>query len=162
MSLLNKKPEEDKKVNNTPQETKQEPKPVEEKKQEEFIYSCPYSATLTIQLSSGDVKAKNGVLKVNASQHKEIKDLIASGRPDIAQNAILLDIKAAEEIAKRDIEVRKAAARGVHSTTTVAERLIEARDPQNMSPGEHIRNLDVIEAEAVHAEDSALDPNKGQ
>jgi hypothetical protein len=133
-------------------------------KSDEFYYSCPLSESYSIHLNNGEVRAKNGVLKVNKKQHEEIQNLIKSGRPDIAQNAVLLDRNAAEQFARAHIErQRQAASRGVSSSATAeaAHNVRFGRDPQNVGPGERgVINLDVIETDAVHAEDSSLDPDK--
>lgn len=129
-------------------------------KVKEYIYSTPLSERFGIHLSSGEVRANNSVLKVNEDQHKEIQDLIKSGRPDIAQNAVLLDPAAAEKIALAHIEKQKLAqpmaSRGATSTMHTAARMqnIEGHEIPN-----RLADLDVKEEAVIHADDSNLNPD---
>lgn len=133
------------------------------KEQEDYIYSCPNAHQFKIGLSDGPVQAKHGVMIVTPAQHKEIQELIHKHkRFDIAQNAILLDQTAAEEIAKKHMteeQRRSAAARGMTSTMQTQAHMqnIEGHQIENK-----LDTLNVVELDAVHAEDSQLNPDKHQ
>lgn len=135
------------------------------------IYSTPLSEAFSLQLTSGTVTARDGQMKVSEEQHNEIQKLIKSGRPDIAQNVVLLDPKAAEAVARAYIERHKKpdAVKGMFGSESGSFREIkpqEGVDTRNdlniqAAQAENLRRLGVEEQEAVHAEDQPLrvDPN---
>lgn len=73
----------------------------------EYKFSTPNSDGFNIHLGSSVVFAKDKVLTLNEEQHEELKKLLASGRPDIAQHLIPIDMKAAEDLARKHIETHK-------------------------------------------------------
>jgi hypothetical protein len=132
---------------------------IEPPKAGEFIYSTPNSEQFSIHLSSGEVRAQRGVLRVNSDQHREIQDLIKSGRPDIAQNALLLDMDAAEHIAREHLEaekLRNRTGRGATSTSMSAERM---QHVEGHTIPDRLSQLDVVEEGATHGDDGNFNPD---
>lgn len=137
------------------------------------LYSATHSEAFKIQLSSGEVQAKDGLLKLNEAQHKELQKLIASGRPDIAQNLVHLDPEAAAKVAKAHMEAMKNkrpdANRGsTHSQAAASKAFIEIKPVQipgasdemnNKISGEGSRMLAVEEEGIMRASDSGLSPD---
>jgi hypothetical protein len=132
---------------------------VEPPKEGEFIYSTPSSEQFSIHLSGGEVRAQRGVLRVNQEQHDEIQKLIRSGRPDIAQNALLLDMDAAERIAREHLEaekLRNRTGRGATSTSMSAERM---QHVEGHTIPDRLSQLDVVEEGATHGDDGNFNPD---
>lgn len=72
-----------------------------------FKYSTPNLDNFAIQLGGKTISAKDKVLTLTEDQNNELQELLASGRPDIAQHVFLIDAKAAEEVARKYIETHK-------------------------------------------------------
>lgn len=141
-----------------------------------FLYTCPHSDGWSIHLSDGEARAKDGLLKLNADQHAEIQKLIKSGRPDIAQNAIFLDPKAAEQIVK-DYQARHKrpeagkGAMNVHMEAQHAQDkdyavVLEKNDGTYVSAASHNGSAaailaNAIEENAFSGDDLNVDPVTG-
>lgn len=142
-------------------------------KKDEVLYSCPHAEGFSMHLSTGEVRAVQGLMKVTQDQSDEIQALIRSGRPDIAQNAILLDPVAAEEIAREWMLRHKAeAGRGASNAENANFR--EIREQPDRIPGQAPQQANaqggradnvlyngtkVIEEGAFHADDAKLTPD---
>lgn len=139
----------------------------------QFIYSCPHAEAFSIHLGGGEVRAKDGLMYLDQKQHDELQALIKSGRPDIAQNAVLLDKDAAEKIALEYLAKHKAeAARGASHSNANAERMdFREVKPTEAPPGSSAasantqggrpvierRTIVPIEESAIHAEDAKVE-----
>lgn len=162
MSLLNKGKPEAAKVSSASVGLLDEPKNDETNNNlpKEYLYSTPNADNYTIQLTDENVTAYRGVLTVSQAQHDEIQKLITKHkRFDISQNIVLLDPEAAERIAKAHMEAeskKRAAARGASSTMN--HHALEDALVADRKPGDALRNLDVVEEDAIHADDSKLNP----
>lgn len=118
----------------------------------------------SIQLTSGEVCAVRGQLRMSIEQDQELQALLKKGRPDIMQNIKRLDFDEAERIAKQHMErSQQQASRGASSSSD-KHRLAE------QLAGDKPRNLDVIEEGVLHGEDASqlkdadfsLGPNSNQ
>lgn len=147
----------------------------------EFLYSSPNSDGFSIMLSDGEARAKEGLLKLNKKQHEEVQALLKTGRPDIAQNLILLDPDAAAAIAREHMARHRKpdAVKGPvnsHGTQQEAQGAQNTNFRELKPTGEityphqasveassqNVRNQAVIEEEVHHADDSNLNPENGQ
>lgn len=70
-----------------------------EENEKEYKYATPNSPEFSVQLGNTQVTAVDKVLTLNEEQHQEMQKLIKSGRVDIKQNVILMDMDAAERVA---------------------------------------------------------------
>lgn len=139
------------------------------------LYAATHSESFKIQLDSGEVQAKDGLLTLNKYQHKELQKLIKGppSRPDIAQNLVYIDKKAAEEVARKHMQemaLRPAANRGSTHSGANSERggsFIEVKPVKipgasdqmnNQIGGEGARILQVEESDIQHADDRGLTP----
>lgn len=144
-----------------------------EHKKKKHLWSSVYSPEMSVHLAGGTIKANKGILRLTDSEHQELLELIASGRPDLSQNLKHLDVAAAEEIAKVHMAGQVAkpqAAQGAFGTDKAAEKgntFLEVKPVEIPGMSEEAKAklqasrghmMQVTESEAHHADDSALNP----
>jgi hypothetical protein len=131
----------------------------DEPEEKVFLYSCPHSEAMKVNFTDGTVTAKDGVLTLNEVQHKELQMLIKKHqRFDLAQNCIFLDPEAAEKTAREYQAAHPknpAAQKGATSSAGTMARMqtLEGHQVPNALAG-----MDVVELDAVHAEDGSFNP----
>lgn len=132
-------------------------------REREYLYSTPQSPTFSIHLTGVTLQADKGIIRATEKQHEEIQNLIVKGRRfDLSQNMVLIDLTEAEKVAQahmREEANKPNAARGMTSTSHSAAKMqmLEGHEiPDKLS------ELDVKECDAVHGEDTKVDPVTGK
>ena len=134
-----------------------QPKDVEPVEEKTYDYATPHSDGLTFHFNDGtSVKTENGVMKLNQTQHNEIQGLLKKGRPDIAQNMVLVDRDAAEKAARAYLEAQALKRQGHAGASSTASR----HQLAELQGADKPRNLDVEEFDVSHGGLSSPEEDK--
>jgi hypothetical protein len=146
------------------------------------VYATPLADNLTLHLCGGIIQSENKVIRLTDEENAELEELIENGRVDLKQNLTKLDMKAAEETARKYLENQKpAAAKGSvtsadkpksaepprtvnvpipeGSSSTLAARLAATRENMMAAEADGAKKTEVKEEIAMSNEDLAKSPS---
>lgn len=90
---------------------------IEEVEDRPFRYAVMSLDQFTIDLAGRHIVSSNKVLSLSKAENAELQKLMRSGRPDITSNIQLIDLAAAEKVAKAHMAGQKGVAlQGAHNT----------------------------------------------
>lgn len=105
--------------------------------EKEYKYAVKELDEFTVSLAGDTIKSKDKVITLNEAQHNDLNKLIKSGRPDLTRHLQLIDMAAAEKIAKEHMaQTRGNATQGAHNTSHASQA--QGKDLNTLQPVQEI------------------------